>query len=156
MQVTLNSRTFEIRQNAQGLFSLNDLRNAWAEAGGVERRLCNWKVSPDYLQAASRLNVVAVPGVGNGTWGCTRALIAYAGYCDKRVKVAVVNAVLELASKLPLPEPEPVYIPVFTPAPTVAQAAPGVIPEPSPMVIPMVGHEQIPRWLLWMCKVFAK
>lgn len=88
----------KVRQNAEGLYSLNDVHRA---AGKIERqspRLWAANQQAKDLVAEVQMENVGIPtfsakaGRGGGTWACDDLLIAYAAWISAKFHLRVIRA----------------------------------------------------------------
>ena len=102
MKIKFNNKDYSIRQNEDGLYSLNDIEQAWLAEGGTGGQLRHWKDTPEVhaMIADSEIRIVVKMGGKDtpcrGTWGCEEAVIEYASYCSKEFRRAVRKAFIEL------------------------------------------------------------
>ncbi|MND82152.1 hypothetical protein D3C80_739740 [compost metagenome] len=98
MKITFNNITTTIRQNADGLYSLTDIEQAWKATGNKVGRLQDWKLTDAYcsLFEIQEIQVISNRGRNGATWGCEEAVIEYASYCSNEFRRAVRKAFLEL------------------------------------------------------------
>ncbi len=105
----------KISQNANGLYSLNDLHKA--SGGDPSKRPGNWagQDRPKRLIAAldTGASILAplerINGDGGGTFGVKHILVAYATYLSVEMEIAVQDAFLEKIEARPLTVPEQIH-----------------------------------------------
>ncbi|ELV7507432.1 KilA-N domain-containing protein [Aeromonas veronii] len=100
MKIKFNNKDYSIRQNEDGLYSLNDIERASKLSGNCGDTLQNWKESVSVVRsvAQNKITLIATRGRNGGTWGCSRAAIHYASHCSKDVRRAITSSVAALIS----------------------------------------------------------
>jgi len=93
-QITFNGITTTIHQNADGLYSLTGISQAWVQSGGTGGQLEHWKRTSDVVTMIEtcEIRIISSRGRNRETWGCNRAVVLFASYCSTAFQLAVVDA----------------------------------------------------------------
>lgn len=99
LRIRFNGKVIKVRKNALGLFCLTDIEKGWAQSGGRGGKLRNWKRNPDIEEMINggEIEVISIHGSSShkGTYGCERAAMLFASYCDIRFNLAIIDAHIE-------------------------------------------------------------